>query len=58
MAILVWFSRLFGARLYPKQSKKIYAFTQAAYEKNGGATKDLKRVYRAYLENQNKGKIV
>ena len=35
-----------------RQSSKVYEFTERAYRKNGGVSPELKRVYKAYLDNQ------
>lgn len=32
----------------------VHDYTQAAYEKTGGPTSELRRVYNAYLENEKK----
>jgi hypothetical protein len=42
----------------PKQPSRIHEFCEEAYKKTGGATKELKRVYRAYLNSQRGGKDV
>ena len=34
------------------RSTKIYEFAQKAYEKTGGPTDELRRIYDIYLENQ------
>jgi hypothetical protein len=51
-------ARLFGARSSKPskvaQSKEIYKFTARAHKETNGATPELKRVYRAYLESQKK----
>ena len=39
-------------------SAAVHRFTQKATQKTKGPTVDLKRVYRAYLENQGKQKTV
>lgn len=41
-------------RISGVQSSKILTFAQKAYEKTGGPTEGLRRVYAAYLENQKK----
>ena len=55
-----WLASLFSpAAKTPgtKSSHRIYEFTQRAHRKTGGPTADLKRVYRAYLENQRKSPV-
>jgi len=34
------------------KSPRALAFAEAAYKKTGGPTKDLRRVYDAFLENE------
>lgn len=36
----------------PKQSRVAYDFSRQVYNDTGGPTKDLKRVFRVYLDNQ------
>jgi hypothetical protein len=43
---------LFRPKPAIRASKKIYAYANAVYEKTGGATPDLVKVYRTYLDSK------